>query len=427
MPLNDNALSNNSTDMPIPIAVPIAMGAASLVGGLWNSISGAKATSKTNALNYKMFKESQAYNTQMYNQQVADNRQNWQMQFDATNAYNDPAAQRQRLEDAGYNPYLAVEGSNSTGTASSSSISPASYSVPNAPNMQAPNYGPVGDALTNAVQQGLSTYIQLQQLSNQNKTTNANVDNTNAGTQSIIAGTQSTLEDVYAKQQRNKYAPLMALEDSRLKTMQRQNAQLDLELNNDTLKYRIDNQKQINLQMSNLNLIGNMDVECKRILTNVFPLQTSLGIMTSFQNLYNLYQTGRLTIAQFRTEFCKQKDLMAGVALKKAQTSDTIADIGLKKAQTLDTIADVGLKKSQTAYVDKGTEIEGEDLASKARENKLGNQLFDSLYAAKLKENDASFWKSVRDENRDKSWWSGDNGQFGAIIDNLDGLIPFVK
>ena len=54
-----------------------------------------------------MAKQNQ-YNTDaMYLQNTLAN-QNWQHQFDAENAYNDPAAVRARLESAGYNPFVAA-------------------------------------------------------------------------------------------------------------------------------------------------------------------------------------------------------------------------------------------------------------------------------------------------------------------------------
>ena len=56
---------------------------------------------ETNEQNYKMFKEQMAYQTDMWNR---------------TNAYNTAKSQRQRLEAAGLNPYLMMQGGNA-GTA----------------------------------------------------------------------------------------------------------------------------------------------------------------------------------------------------------------------------------------------------------------------------------------------------------------------
>lgn len=61
---------------------------------------------ETNAQNYKVWQEEQQHNIDMYNMQKQNE---WDM-WNAENAYNSASAQRQRLEDAGYNPYLAIGG-----------------------------------------------------------------------------------------------------------------------------------------------------------------------------------------------------------------------------------------------------------------------------------------------------------------------------
>ena len=80
---------------------------------------------ENNEFNERMMEKQMEYNTRMYEQSLQDSRETWQQQFDATNAYNTPAAQRQRLEEAGYNPLLmtqnigTVSGSSATSTAGS--------------------------------------------------------------------------------------------------------------------------------------------------------------------------------------------------------------------------------------------------------------------------------------------------------------------
>lgn len=93
--------------MPIPL-IPLAAiaGGSSIVGGLLNFF-GAKKTNKTNQqiaqkqndLNYKLFQEQNA---------ITDRRTAQEL------AYNTPLQQRQRLEEAGINPALAL-GQVSTG------------------------------------------------------------------------------------------------------------------------------------------------------------------------------------------------------------------------------------------------------------------------------------------------------------------------
>lgn len=130
--------------IPIPPVVGSAMisGGASLLGGLLGSNSQSKANKtnlkiarETNALNYKMFQEQNEYNKEM-----------WQL----NNEYNDPSNQAQRLQDAGFNPYLS--GDVSSGMSSSA---PSSVPLPNLvtpqvqPNMAFANSLPqLGTALS---------------------------------------------------------------------------------------------------------------------------------------------------------------------------------------------------------------------------------------------------------------------------------------
>lgn len=133
-------------------------GASSLMGGAISTglglasnsigyLQNKKLMSKQYQYNLALQQDAQNYNTtsmgiaNQYNVQNAataqgymqDNmnldarlqRENWQFAFDLQNAYNDPSAQRARLENAGYNPQLAngnvntLGGSGMSGSASS--------------------------------------------------------------------------------------------------------------------------------------------------------------------------------------------------------------------------------------------------------------------------------------------------------------------
>lgn len=87
--------------MPLPAAIiPAAIGAATAGANIY-------AQGKTN-------RKTRQWNEMMYGRQRADALQDWEMQ----NAYNSPAAQMQRLREAGLNPNLVYE-SGATHTASS--------------------------------------------------------------------------------------------------------------------------------------------------------------------------------------------------------------------------------------------------------------------------------------------------------------------
>lgn len=85
-----------------------------------------------------MAQNANRYNYFMWLNQINAERQNWNEQFEKTNAYNDPSAQRQRLEAAGINPAFALNNTPATmPTSGLSSPSPAqkANTFPNTPNI----------------------------------------------------------------------------------------------------------------------------------------------------------------------------------------------------------------------------------------------------------------------------------------------------
>ena len=127
------------------IGAALISGGASLLGGLFGGKSNQSAVDKANATNiqiaretnqqqYQMFQEQNSFNERMYNQMQA---------------YNTPAAQMQRYQDAGINPYIAA-GNVQTGNVQSSL---QSAQVPQLHTAQvAPALG-MGDAIQNSFTQ----------------------------------------------------------------------------------------------------------------------------------------------------------------------------------------------------------------------------------------------------------------------------------
>lgn len=111
---------------------------------------------QTNETNLQMNRETNAAN-QMINQANIDySREAWQNEvaynwemWNATNQYNSASAQRQRLEAAGLNPYMMMDGGNA-GTASSSSA--PSHNQPQQVPMQAGRVDPYYVPLSNTAQ-----------------------------------------------------------------------------------------------------------------------------------------------------------------------------------------------------------------------------------------------------------------------------------
>ena len=110
----------------------------SLAGGLFGIGSSAMQNSQnrqnvreTNQMNYKINQMNNQFNERMAIQQ-----RNWQENmWNKENAYNTASAQRQRLEEAGLNPYLMMNGGSagvaqSAGTGASASSAGAAVMQP---------------------------------------------------------------------------------------------------------------------------------------------------------------------------------------------------------------------------------------------------------------------------------------------------------
>lgn len=112
----------------------------STAGAVLSNKGTASIANNSNEFNEKMLDKQMAYNKEMYQQQLGDQ---WQFYNDAKqNAwdmaeYNSAPAQRERLEAAGLNPYLMMNG-GSAGTAQSS----AQGSAPSAQGVNPPSATP---------------------------------------------------------------------------------------------------------------------------------------------------------------------------------------------------------------------------------------------------------------------------------------------
>lgn len=119
-------------------------GAGSLLGNLF----GFGSNNKTNETNLKIAQMNNEFNEKMMEKQMAYNTEMWEKQ----NEYNSASSQRERLEEAGLNPYMMMNG-GSAGTASSAGGVSAATSSGN-PTMQAfkPDFTGVSQAINSAIQ-----------------------------------------------------------------------------------------------------------------------------------------------------------------------------------------------------------------------------------------------------------------------------------
>ena len=131
-----------------------------VVGDVASAIGGVVSTNKANKANMAINQMNNEFNAS-----EAEKARQFQLDmWNKTNEYNSASAQRSRLEEAGLNPYLMMNG-GSAGTAQSSGTStPASASAPLA--MQRQDFSGLSNTLSSALQ-----------IANQTKVSNASVQN----------------------------------------------------------------------------------------------------------------------------------------------------------------------------------------------------------------------------------------------------------
>ena len=129
-----------------------------VVGDLASGIANVASTNSTNRTNMRINQMNNEFN-------AAEAEKARQFQLDMwnrTNEYNSASAQRSRLEQAGLNPYLMMNGGSSGVAQSAGSSAPASAAPPLA--MQRQDFSGLSNTLSSALQ-----------IANQTKETNANV------------------------------------------------------------------------------------------------------------------------------------------------------------------------------------------------------------------------------------------------------------
>lgn len=112
------------------------MGLFGFLGSAVSSIAGLSAANKQNKLALKMQREQNEWNNQQRLDQNSWNLQQWNRE----NEYNSAQSQRSRLESAGLNPYMMLNGGDA-GSASSLTGQPATTSLGVGPS----TYNPASD------------------------------------------------------------------------------------------------------------------------------------------------------------------------------------------------------------------------------------------------------------------------------------------
>lgn len=301
----------------------IISGAGSLIGGLFSS-SGSRyaarkqlqAVRETNQMNYQIAQQNNAFNERMWNMQ---------------NEYNTPSAQRARLEAAGINPYLMLDGS-STGVAQSSPQADTSGTqvAPDVGSTIAGGYQSLGNSISSAAGQ-------IAQMAFQNDLQEANVAKTQADAQN------SDLQNQYDAL-RNQFAAAQFLADLRLKQYQGKISKYDANYLRDSMQDRLDALKFQNTvsgsQASYYNqMAGLYDVQRKIEETNLkwLPREKQVSILVALQN-------ARTAASQMNLNFASARNMITMAGLNAANAAGVRLDNKLK-----DTVFDlsVGLVENQ--------------------------------------------------------------------------------
>lgn len=297
-----NALTSFSSCVPLNPLVTSAIisGAGSLLGGLFGAGGSAKsakyqlqAARETNQMNYQIAQENNAFNERMWEKQ---------------NAYNSPVEQRRRLEQAGLNPNLMMDG-GSAGTAQTAPTADTSgvQQVPDIGSTIASGYQQFGNTLSNAASQiaGMVYNNGLQQ---------ANVNKAQAEA-------DSASQDVRYKELQNQFAAAQFLADLREKQYRGLIAKQDYYYLRDSMQDRLDAVKFQNTltgsQSSYYNqMAGLVDVQRKIAQTNLdwLPREKQAGLAATLQNI-------RTMVSQMHLNYAQAKNAYAMAALNYAQES----------------------------------------------------------------------------------------------------------
>lgn len=293
------------------IAPAIISGAGSLLGGLFGaggSVKAAKyqlqAARETNRMNYQIAQENNAFNQRMWEKQ---------------NAYNSPVEQRRRLEQAGLNPNLMMNG-GSAGTAETAPTADTSgvQQVPDIGSTIASGYQQFGNSLSNAASQiaGMVYNNALQQ---------ANVAKTNAEAQNADLQNQYDLL-------RNEFAAANFLVNLRLKQRQGDISEYEANFLRDSMQDRLDAVKFQNTltgsQSSYYNqMAGLVDVQRQIAQVNLdwLPQEKQAGLAATLQNI-------RTMVSQMHLNYASAKSAYAAAILNFASANGIRIDNRLKDA-----------------------------------------------------------------------------------------------
>lgn len=272
-----------------------------------------------NAFNEKMMQKQMAYNKEMYQQQLGDQ---WQFYNDAKQTqlglyedakdYNSAAAQRQRLQDAGLNPFLMMNGGNA-GSVQSQAMPHGA--APSAQGVSVPTAAPYSvdySGISSGLGHAIDAYTQL-------RSQKSTADKLDAETSNIRIEGKYKAAEMVAKisniMQNTKSQSVKTYLDSLINGAQR-----------DLLAAQIDKTK----AETALNAITQRSVTLDNLAKSenlkVLPAQLRLSLSQQAADIAVRYAQKDLTQAQVKHEIARIANTITERDLIRSQTNKNVID-----------------------------------------------------------------------------------------------------
>lgn len=286
--------------------MPVDPGTATIAAGGFSALSGflgsgmsnksvkrsIKAAKEINQINNE-FNASEALKNREFQTSEREASQQWNLdQWNRENAYNDPSAQRARMEAAGFNPYnMNIDtGSASTSGAQSSPGHGSQASASQVPSLPAytgyaSDFQSVASGIAqigNAVASGIDARL----------TSTYGDDLMKADIMSKIGGNSEWLTDVYKLGRQNEAHNLLGI-DLRKKRLENLSTETD-----------------IKVALAQGALLG-LQAKGQRIVNKFMPAQQQAEFFLKTANAFTQYKAGKLSEAQVKTQIKEQALLEA--------------------------------------------------------------------------------------------------------------------
>lgn len=272
-----------------------------------------KAAKEINQINNE-FNASEALKNRDFQTSEREASQQWNLdQWNRENAYNDPSAQRARMEAAGFNPYnMNIDaGSASTSGAQSSPGSGSQATASQTPSLPAytgyaSDFQSIASGIAqigNAVSSGIDARL----------TSAYGDDLMKADIMSKIGGNSEWLTDVYKLGRQNEAPNLLGI-DLRKKRLEN----LSTETN-------------VKVALAQGALLG-LQAEGQRIVNKFMPAQQQAEFFLKTANAFAQYKAGKLSEVQVKTQIKQQALLEAQAAGQKLNNrlAERLADYQFK-------------------------------------------------------------------------------------------------